>query len=101
VSKTNEIHTEEFNIVGIEVGIENIEIAVAKIYPNPTTGKLRIESGELRARSVVIYDVFGKVQKIRNWETENTIDISHFPVGIYFVKISTESGEVTKKVVKE
>jgi hypothetical protein len=32
---------------------------------------------------------------------ENAIDISHLPAGIYFVKIFTEVGEVTRKVLKE
>ena len=29
------------------------------------------------------------------------IDISHLSAGVYFVKITTEAGQVVKKVVKE
>jgi len=83
------------------VGIENIEVATVTIYPNPTTGELKIECGELIIENVVIYDVVGKIQKAANGKTESAIDISHFPVGIYFVKISTKTGEIVKKVVKE
>ena len=83
------------------VGIENIENVAVIIYPNPTAGKLKVESGELRVENFIIYDVLGKIQKIENWKKENTIDISHLPAGIYFVKISTETGEVMRKVVKE
>jgi hypothetical protein len=83
-----------------EVGIENFELSKFKLYPNPTTGEFRIESG-LRIENVVIYDVFCKCQKIENWKTENAIDISHLPAGVYFVKMTTEVGEVTKKVLKE
>jgi len=32
---------------------------------------------------------------------EISIDISQLPVGIYFVKMETELGEVVKKVIKE
>ena len=91
----------EFNIVGVEVGIETLETATIKIYPNPTTRELRIESGELRIESVVMYDMFGKIQNIGNWKTEGRIDVSHLSAGVYFVKISTDAGEVTRKVVKE
>ena len=84
-----------------EVGIENFELYMLKIYPNPTTGILKIENSGLRIENVTIYDVFGKIQRIENWKMENTIDISHLSAGIYFVKISTEAGEVTKKVLKE
>lgn len=61
---------------------------------------LRIES-ELKIESVVICDIFGKIQRMENWKTERTIDISHLLTGIYFVKIRTESGEMVRKVVKE
>ena len=91
----------EFNIVGIEVGIETIGAVAVKIYPNPTTGELKIENGWLRVENVIIYDVFGKIQKTENGKMGNAIDISHLPAGAYFVKISTEAGEVVRKVLKE
>jgi hypothetical protein len=97
----NALVWKDFNIVGIEVGIETMKIAPVKFYPNPTTGILKIESLELRIESVVVYDVFGKIQKMESLKTESTIDISHLPAGAYFVKISTEAGEVTRKVLKE
>ena len=84
-----------------EVGIENIEAAAIKIYPNPTKCELKIESGEWSVVDVVIYDIFGKIQKIEKWKTESGVDISHLPAGVYFVKILTEAGEVMRKVVKE
>jgi len=84
-----------------EVGVENFEPSNFKLYPNPTTGELRIESEGLKIENVVIYDISGKIQKIENWKAKNAIDISHLTAGIYFVKISTEAGEVTKKVLKE
>ena len=95
----------EFNIVGIEVGVETIETTTINLYPNPTTGVLniiqeRIESG-LKIEDIKIYDISGKIQRIENWRTENAIDISHLSAGVYFVKICTEVGEMVKKVLKE
>jgi len=91
----------EFNIIGINVGIENREAVTVKLYPNPTTRDLRIESEDLRIENVVIYDVFGKIQKTEKQKMENTFDISHLPAGVYFVRISTEVGQVVRKVLKE
>ena len=93
----------KFNIEGIEVGIEDIETDVVKIYPNPTTGELRIENGEWKIKNIEIYDVYGRnVSQISNLKSQisNLINISHLQAGIYFVKISTEAGVVTKKIVK-
>ena len=84
-----------------DIGIPESTLPNIKMYPNPTTGELKIESGGLRIVNVVIYDVFGKIQKIENRKTERVINVSHLPVGVYFMKISTEVGEVVRKVVKE
>ena len=86
------------------------------IYPNPTTGELRIRNYELGIRNyettlgvsqlgiegVEIYDIVGKKQSTVNCQlsTVNSIDISHLPAGIYFVRITTEKGVFSKKVVK-
>jgi len=84
-----------------ELNITDFTFSQISIYPNPTTSELRIESGELKIEDIKIFDIYGKIQRIGNWGTENTIDLSHLSAGIYFVKISTEVGEVVKKIVKE
>jgi len=83
------------------VGIVETVLPNINVYPNPTTGELRIESRETRVENVVVYDIFGKNQKIGNWKTENAIDISNLPTGVYLVKISTKAGEIVRKVLKE
>jgi len=52
----------------------------------------------------VRYDI-GRKQKAESrkqkTEDEIVIDISHLPAGVYFVKVATEQGEITKKIVKQ
>jgi len=105
--------------IGIE---EATTLPDIRVYPNPTTGKLTIEftSGQAdewtsgQVNEIEIYDIQGRRMEIphcvrndvipsvvqRN-EESRTINISHLPAGIYFVKIATTAGEVVKKVVKE
>jgi M6 family metalloprotease-like protein len=78
------------------------------VYPNPTTGKLTIDMFDIRYEicDIVIYDVFGRTQKIENHlsqigKSQIEINISHLPTGIYFLRIQTDAGMITKKVVKE
>jgi len=83
---------------------EGVELSGIKVYPNPTTGELRIENGELRIINVEIVDVYGKILSSHHLITSSShhlINIAHLPAGNYFVKIITEQGEVVKKVVKQ
>jgi len=77
--------------------LENITL-----IPNPTTGQLTINSGQLTIESVEIFDIYGKKQLsiVNSQLSIHEINISHLPVGIYFVKIKTDGGEVMKKIVK-
>jgi len=84
------------------------------VYPNPTTGELRITNYELRIDNVEIYDVFGRkvyddknsygLTVLRSYDLTTDgvgIDLTAFPAGIYFLKITTETGFVMRKVVKQ
>jgi len=86
-----------------EVGIGKFKPTNIKIYPNPTTGQLKIESEEMRIENVEIFDVFGKkiLSKKFLMSPETVINISHLPTGVYFVRIQAEASEVIKKVLKE
>jgi hypothetical protein len=90
------------------VGIDDISTGSMSIqvYPNPTRGELRIENGKLRIENVEIFDVMGKKQKAEsrkqkeNLTVSRSYDLTVFPSGIYFLRIQTENGVITKKVVK-
>ena len=96
------------NIVGI---VETSPATSIQVYPNPTTGELRITNYELginneqlTINNVEIYDIYGKQQSSHHLiisSSHHLINISELPAGVYFVKISTEAGEVVKKVVKQ
>ena len=116
---SNDLENPEVEITlyaALDLGINEANIPEIVIYPNPTTGELRIENGEWRIRNIEIYDIYGRKQKtILNSQLAslslpltglrfsilNSIDISHLHSGIYFVKITTDSGQsVVKKILK-
>ena len=84
------------------VGIEENTTHYVTIYPNPTNGELKIGNGETKINSVEIFDVYGKniLSHAANYVTQSTIDISHLPAGVYFLKIYHDSGISTTKVIK-
>ena len=81
---------------------ENEPTSGIKVFPNPTTGELRITNYELginneqlTINNVEIFDVYGRKQKVES-RKQNVIDISNLPAGIYFLRVN----EQTVKIIK-
>ena len=74
-----------------------------RVYPNPTTGKLTIDNGQLTIENVKVYDISGKlVQSYRfNSSTKVNLDVSTLAKGAYSLSIYSEGQKTTKKFVKE
>ena len=71
------------------------------VYPNPTTGIVQIKNEELRINNLDVYDAYGKLLfTVEVNDNTSSIDLSGYAKGTYFVKVTTEKGVVTKRVVK-
>ena len=84
------------------VGVRDYAWDHTEVYPNPTTGKFSIENSELRMENVEVYDVCGKM--IYSVEVNGhtvQIDATRFASGVYFTRITTDKGTVTKRIVKK
>jgi hypothetical protein len=66
---------------------ENVAIPNISVYPNPTTGRLRIESGGLKISDVEIFDVYGRkvLSPMSQPSPETVLNISHLTAGLYFL----------------
>jgi choice-of-anchor B domain-containing protein len=73
------------------------------VYPNPTTDILNIVSPEAKVTTLEIYDVSGR--RLQNLDlstsTHYEVDMTNLQSAIYFVKISTDMGSVTKQIIKQ
>ncbi len=74
------------------------------IYPNPTSGVLRILDSGFKLQRLEIYNVQGKMVYSNasfKSSTMNQIDLSTFEKGIYFVKmVGTERNQTEKIVIQ-
>lgn len=75
--------------------------ATVSIYPNPVHHLLTISAPA--GKKVDVSDLTGKLlySAARNEAAVTTIDFSNCAAGIYIIKITTDSGNITSKVVKE
>lgn len=79
---------------------DDIELENAiTIYPNPTNSHFSIESN-YNINTITIYDIQGKIVQTFKNQIDN-YDISGLNSGVYFAKINSAKGEVTKKLLKQ
>ena len=89
--------------ISLLLNLLSYETEEIKVYPNPTTGELRIINYELRIMKVEVFDVYGRMQKSRKAEKQKEewmLDISELSAGIYFIKMETTEGTVIRKAIK-
>jgi|GEM_PF-3529697 len=69
-----------------------------KVYPNPARDVLRIDS-ELAYSEISMINTLGQIVETKIFNGQGYLDISHLIPGFYLLKIETERGQVTKKIV--
>jgi hypothetical protein len=89
-------------IVGTEVEKLNSEV---RIYPNPTNDEINIDQGQWIIKSISIHNLLGEtVYNNFQFKIDNahaSMDISHLPSGVYFVRFTGDKEVQTLKVVKQ
>ena len=73
-----------------------------KIYPNPNNGVFNIVTGLNSNTDIIITDLSGKVvYTILSNKSLNIVDLTSFNKGIYLVKVVSDSGIRTEKIIVE
>ena len=72
-----------------------------KLFPNPIKGNTLTISTQ-KALQINIYDILGKqVLKSKINTTTNTIDVGQLRKGVYLIKLESDEGVITKKLIKQ
>jgi hypothetical protein len=82
---------------------DNIQLASLAVYPNPSNGKLYLNSSKaVNTYQVKVYDLVGKCVFMEDlFQVGNvaTLDVSQLNTGIYFLSVSSKSGNFIEKIV--
>ena len=87
--------------LGTEDFISESSIA---LYPNPANSTVTINLQKSVDADIRVFDILGKLviyQADVSISNEHTMDISELNNGIYFIRINSDKGAVTKKLIKE
>jgi len=75
----------------VDPGVEQLE---AKVYPNPTFGKVNIETDEQIQASV--FDLTGNSLRFTSMSSgKNEMDITQLPAGMYILVLQNKEGNKT------
>ena len=70
------------------------------LSPNPAVNELRLTGMSLDHATIKVYNISGSLVPFERLN-ENTLDISLFNPGLYFIRIEKEGQVVVKRFVKE
>ncbi len=94
-----------YEVIEFEV-TENLSIddnllLLVKIYPNPANDKITIDTKTEIIESIKVFDISGKLINDygKSYNNLEELDISNYAKGTYFLKVKTERGLTTKKIV--
>jgi hypothetical protein len=82
----------------VGTGLNNYQLENLNIYPNPTLGKLNIVSAD-KINTLSITNIIGKELLFAKDFSANTIDLSSYENGVYFINISTDKGTHIEKII--
>ncbi len=81
--------------------VEENSNGLIRYYPNPTTGLMTLEAGELQLTDVRVYNRQGQLlhPAIIRTNAAWQIDFSTYPNDLYFLRINHAQGQLMKKVM--
>lgn len=99
---SNSGHVRAYDLSDIVVvdgtGIDQNSLAnQIKVYPNPAVNKITIATF-LEVTRIELYNLQGKLILS---SVAKTMDISFLETGVYYIKIVTDAGQLTKEIVKK
>ena len=71
-----------------------------QVYPNPTSEVFNLKMSQFENVQIKIYNIYGEcIHQQISKSTNQQIDLSSQPNGIYFLQLKTEQGVITKKII--
>jgi hypothetical protein len=82
------------------LSVKEFDLTNTRIYPNPATNSIYIGRNNNEAMDISLFDVLGKQinTELKSNASTIEIDISSLKAGIYFIRITSAKGVITKKI---
>ena len=103
---TNDSEDYDFHVGYMELtsalSVQEIELSQSlRVYPNPVTNSLTIQA-QMTIKEIVVFNMLGQqMSGLTTNANRVSIDMSNYPTGIYFAKVTTDQGIETMRVMKQ
>ncbi|WP_459741172.1 MBG domain-containing protein, partial [Polaribacter sp. OB-PA-B3] len=88
------------NITTLSISDFSFTSSNVLLYPNPSKNNIKIRLGIEKA-NINIYDMSGKLVKThKDYISDNNIDISDLPIGVFILRINNNKKMITKRLTK-
>jgi hypothetical protein len=95
------VETNEASTTFQSLTVEEHVMEKIRVYPNPATRLVDIRT-VAEMKSIAVFDIEGRiVESLQVSGKDVTLDIGRYAKGIYFLKIITDKGMKTEKVIKQ
>lgn len=86
-----------------EISAISSELAEVSVFPNPFLTEITVRNSSSRPTKIVLYDALGKVVYEGKAEANSsfTLPCNNFEKGVYILRLESEQGAVSRKLIKE
>ncbi|MBL0340057.1 MAG: T9SS type A sorting domain-containing protein [Bacteroidetes bacterium] len=96
---SNLLYIDDINILHGTVGLTENDRSNINVFPNPTNGTFNVSDPDNLVQNIQVFDSNGKlIYNKSSKQIHEPIDMSSFQQSLYFIKMQTVKGMVTKKV---
>ena len=90
-------------ITSIPSSLNSFSIASVVVFPNPTSGIIKVSSTEKNLKNISVYSILGRLMHSEeiNFLNEIELNLSHLSSGIYHLILSNENRILNQKVIIE
>jgi hypothetical protein len=92
----------QFTVGGGVSSVQEKTQSLFQIFPNPTTGKLKIDIPSTEVVDAQIFTILGEAvwqEQLIEDTSQKELDLSHLPNGVYLIKLRLGETIHTKKII--
>lgn len=95
------IYSAKLTVEATEVGISSAKETSFKVFPNPSTGNVTVDFGDEDVQNIEVFNMAGALVHADAISNATNVQIENLETGVYLLKATTPSGQLSEKLIVE